>query len=83
MGTKFNVQLVVEVDVDGWKVEHGHGHVGQALREVLSELREPGWYLNDRQWLGFATVHSAKAQVDLGINGEALGKALEAFDRAE
>lgn len=77
MGIKFNVQLVVEVDVDGWKTEYGHDNAGQALKQVLSDLRESGWYLTQSKWEGLATVHSAKAQVDLGINEAALAKAIE------
>lgn len=76
MGIKFTVQLEVEVDVDGWKTEYGSPSAGHAMKQVLTDLREPGWYLTQTKWQGLATVTAAKAQVDLGINEKALAAAI-------
>jgi hypothetical protein len=62
---QFEVKLTVEVDVDGWQVEYGTATITEALMDVLTDLREPGWYLQGEKWKGLGTVTAVEAQLNL------------------
>lgn len=64
---KITVTLKVDVDLDAWMTEYGHGSAASALVEALGDLRHPDYYLNDTKWNGLiAKVEDVKAVVDLG-----------------
>jgi hypothetical protein len=60
------VTLRVKVDLDVWQDEYGSDNTVHALKEALSDLSEPGWYLQGEKWShGLGDVTQVTATVDL------------------
>ena len=65
MTIRFAVELVIDIDVDGWTTEYGTIGAAESLKQVLTDLREADEYLAGRKWSGLASVKSAKATIAL------------------
>ncbi len=57
---KVIVTIDVDVDLDGWAAEYGI-KVSSAVTQMLADLRDPGWYLNEPKWTELARVNGVKA----------------------
>lgn len=68
---RFMVTLVVDVPLDGWKDEYGVSY-GESVTQILSDLREPGWYLTGEKWSGLATLAKVSAVLDLSQDPDKL-----------
>jgi thioester reductase-like protein len=61
---RFIVTIEADVNLDALAVEYGTT-AATALVQVLTDLREPDWYLSEPKWQGLATVEKINVRLVL------------------